>query len=472
MKKYLLFICLLCIPFIGIVKAENGPFRAFADISINYGEGYIYVYNPREDTDEHENASYDVETNTLTLDNITCKRIEVSSMGEDFKIKLIGNNTINSGIKIEGENYKTNLEIIGTGSLVLGADNLWTEAISITYGNLVIDNTVELIIQNQSNSDKNLISVYNDSSEDKLITIKSDEEIEVISESSITDPYYYYGAYLNPVINNGYIIKKGTKYYAAELMSGTFFKVYNRELQVLEYNDETIYYIDFLLTSEYTEMNIELNGYEIVKSNTDILEASTISGRKKIDSVSNKIYYVDNEVYEITDKTILWNNLEYKFVIIKNDINEDNLEYVDNLKLSYIDSHYLEISPSEYVIIDGNNSTYDSKNPLDFKINARYSLFKDGGKVYVDDKEITDYTSKEGSTIITLNTSFLDTLEPGRHNIKVEFTNGAYAAGEFTINEKKNNPKTGDSIISIISILVISLLVLIINKRHQMIQHI
>ena len=470
MKKYFIFIVLLFISFIGIVNAKNGPFSTFADISINYSEGFVHVYNPIEEIDEIKGVSYDIETNTLTLDNVEYEYIEITAMGEDFKIKLIGINKINHGIKVIGEKYKTNLEITGTGSLMLGASDYWGECITLTYGILVIDDTVSLTIQNQSNSDENLISVYNDSNVDKLITIKSDGDVEIVNVSNIVDNYYYYGAYFTSFVHNAYILKKGTKYYAAELYSESFYNVYNRELKVLEYNEETIYYSDKLISSDKTLLNIEEEGYEIIKSNVDILESSKISdGHKMIDPDSNKIYFESNNiVYEFTDKSIFLHDLEYKYAV-PTEIVKNTLNYVDNLKQSYIESHYLEINPSKYVILEGNNATYDSKNSLSFTINAPYSLFEDGGKVYVDDKEITDYTSKEGSTIITLNKTFLDTLEVGNHTIKVEFTNGAYATGEFTINEKKNNPKTGDSIISIISILVISLLVLIINKRHLMI---
>ncbi len=471
MKKYFIFIVLSFISFLGIVNAENGPFKQFAYIEIYRDEELAYIYNPSDETDEYEGATYDKETNTLTINNINCDMIDVSAMGEDFKIKVIGNNTINRRIIVEGKDYKTNLEIIGNGSLVLGASNLWNEAISLTYGSLVIDDTVSLTIQNQSNSDKNLISVYNDSNVDKLITIKSNDSVEVISVTNVENTYHYFGAYIHEVNNydDSYILKKGTKYYAATKVNGDFYNVFNRELKTLVYNEETIYYSDSFSTWDYTSFNISDDGYEIIKEHTPILVSTVITGVKRIDPLSNKLYYVDNEIYETTENKVYWNDEEYRYVILKNGINEENLVSVNNLKQSYIESHYLEINPSKYVILEGNNATYDSKNSLSFTINAPYSLFEDGGKVYVDDKEITDYTSKEGSTIITLNKIFLDTLEAGNHTIKVEFTNGAYATGEFTVNAKKNNPKTGDSLISIISILVISLLVLIINKRHLMI---
>ena len=64
-----------------------------------------------------------------------------------------------------------------------------------------------------------------------------------------------------------------------------------------------------------------------------------------------------------------------------------------------------EVSPKEYKFTEGANQTYtigESENAT-FKINADYSLFTN--KVYVDDNllDSSNYSSKSGSTIITLN---------------------------------------------------------------------
>ncbi len=53
-------------------------------------------------------------------------------------------------------------------------------------------------------------------------------------------------------------------------------------------------------------------------------------------------------------------------------------------------------------------------------------LFEDGGKVYIDGVLVDEknYTSKEGSTIITLKKDYLETLSIGKHELKVVFGNG------------------------------------------------
>ena len=90
--------------------------------------------------------------------------------------------------------------------------------------------------------------------------------------------------------------------------------------------------------------------------------------------------------------------------------------------------------------------TISKDDSLTFRIDADYSLFENGGKVYVDDKEITQYTSKSGSTIIVLNKNFLDSLSEGKHILKVVFKDGKFATTRFTVvkQKSKKDPDPGD----------------------------
>ena len=87
--------------------------------------------------------------------------------------------------------------------------------------------------------------------------------------------------------------------------------------------------------------------------------------------------------------------------------------------------------------------TIDSKKNLGFTLNADYSLFKDGGKVLVNNKELSskDYTSKSGSTIITLKSTYLNNLSEGKHSIKVELSNGLSAQTNFTVLSDVKEPE-------------------------------
>ena len=124
----------------------------------------------------------------------------------------------------------------------------------------------------------------------------------------------------------------------------------------------------------------------------------------------------------------------------------------------------LEETPTTYEYMDNTeNQTYtiNKDDVLTFRINADYSLFENGGKVYVDGKEIKEYTSKSGSTIITLKKDYLNTLSAGKHTLKVTFNDDAYAETTFNIAETTtNNPLTGDNIMLYISMLGLSVLTL------------
>ena len=123
-----------------------------------------------------------------------------------------------------------------------------------------------------------------------------------------------------------------------------------------------------------------------------------------------------------------------------------------------------------YEYIDNTaNQTYtiNKDDNLTFRINADYSLFENGGKVYVNGTETTEYTSKSGSTIITLNKDFVNSLSVGEHTLKVAFNNGGEAITKFTIAKAEetkteestsNNPKTGDNIMFHISMLGLSII--------------
>lgn len=86
-------------------------------------------------------------------------------------------------------------------------------------------------------------------------------------------------------------------------------------------------------------------------------------------------------------------------------------------------------------IIDGKGQTMvvDAAKDLSFRSNAPLEFFQ---KVLVDDKEVAaeNYVLTEGSTIVTLKTSFLKTLGVGEHKLSVVSTTGA-AETTFTVTE-------------------------------------
>ena len=89
--------------------------------------------------------------------------------------------------------------------------------------------------------------------------------------------------------------------------------------------------------------------------------------------------------------------------------------------------------PEAPVIIKGAGGTWQkgSNDRLSFTSDAEYADFL---KVRVDGKDLdaSNYTVKEGSTIVTLKAEYLNTLSVGRHTLEIESKNGI-AKTEFTI---------------------------------------
>lgn len=102
----------------------------------------------------------------------------------------------------------------------------------------------------------------------------------------------------------------------------------------------------------------------------------------------------------------------------------------------------------DYQIIDGTNSSYTagSGNELSIRGNGEFSKFI-GVKV---DGNLIDpgyYTATEGSTIITLKASYMNTLSAGSHTIEILWTDGS-ASTTFTINANpadNNSQSSNDS---------------------------
>ena len=103
------------------------------------------------------------------------------------------------------------------------------------------------------------------------------------------------------------------------------------------------------------------------------------------------------------------------------------------------------VVPDAPVIIKGANGTWQKggKDGLSFTSNAAFADFI---KVQVDGKDLdaSNYTVKEGSTIVTLNAAYLNTLSVGKHTLSIVSANGT-ATTEFTITAVQggNDSQTG-----------------------------
>lgn len=107
----------------------------------------------------------------------------------------------------------------------------------------------------------------------------------------------------------------------------------------------------------------------------------------------------------------------------------------------------------DYRIIEGANGVFtkDTAGTLTVRANGDFSKFTE---VKVDGSVISadNYTAREGSTIITLNAAYLNTLSVGRHTLTVVFTDGecsaafesmvAQSSGTYTlVKSEKEEPE-------------------------------
>ena len=106
-------------------------------------------------------------------------------------------------------------------------------------------------------------------------------------------------------------------------------------------------------------------------------------------------------------------------------------------------------SDFKVIITAGANGSWQkgTKDGLTFTSNAAYKHFQ---KVQVDGKDLdaSNYTVKEGSTIVNLKTSYLETLSVGKHTLAIVSETGT-ATTEFTVKaaavtDDTQSPQTGD----------------------------
>lgn len=116
-------------------------------------------------------------------------------------------------------------------------------------------------------------------------------------------------------------------------------------------------------------------------------------------------------------------------------ISDDAKENLDSLVASLTD----------YAIISGDGSvwTVGSDGTITIVSNGAFSKFI-GVKVNGTLIDAANYDAKSGSTIITLKTSYLKTLDKGEHTMTILFTDGEVSA-IFKIAQEPETPPTGDN---------------------------
>ena len=113
-------------------------------------------------------------------------------------------------------------------------------------------------------------------------------------------------------------------------------------------------------------------------------------------------------------------------------------------------TYTIRIPDTAYEIINGADSiwTPESGEELTIRGNGEFSMFTG---VKVDGRLLDEscYSAREGSTIVTLNADYLNTLAAGNHTVEIMWTDGL-ASTSFTINadtsgKNVESPATGDN---------------------------
>jgi hypothetical protein len=74
---------------------------------------------------------------------------------------------------------------------------------------------------------------------------------------------------------------------------------------------------------------------------------------------------------------------------------------------------------------------------MSFTFDADYTLFEEGGEVYINEDLLDeeDYVSESGSTVIKIADEYLNTLDEGKYTLAVYFNDGGIATTSFTLEE-------------------------------------
>lgn len=206
----------------------------------------------------------------------------------------------------------------------------------------------------------------------------------------------------------------------------------------------------------------------------------------RVSEAISRVNSIDKELYENYNKVekvlyqIDWNKSKQEQAIVDS--------YADTINKAI---EGLAKKNKDYKVTEGETFVKESGKDISIRIDHEYT---ENVKVEVDGKEVskTNYKVIKGSTIVTFNKEYLESLPVGNHEVKVYFEDG-YATTTLIIKEqtKDNNEKkdtisnnqenvkaenkqevkkvnTGDNtnIIGITLLLVGSLIVLIyLNKK-------
>ena len=270
---------------------------------------------------------------------------------------------------------------------------------------------------------------------------------------------------------------------------------------VIDLTNEKEYVIDFSKNDELTEglksfVDLDKTLYYKRDNNGLVVTDNESEAVIKIVSNRNENKAVLTAVNARTKKSEVFKGFHTKYTGSALDYNntdsgiiyETRYDYYTRCTYDFTFKYLNETEEKEtqkeikYKFLEGENQKYiiNQSDNARFRIDANYSLFQNGGKVYIDDilVDVNNYTSESGSTIITLKKDCVSKLSIGEHTLKVLFNDGGVAESKFTIsvvnNEVKEtikNPQTSDNIRTYFVLFVVYMIgivtTIIINKKKK-----
>lgn len=197
------------------------------------------------------------------------------------------------------------------------------------------------------------------------------------------------------------------------------------------------------------------------------VESATLTGgtfKATSEEAIGAISFIGEDATILT--TILGEGCSYDPAIDAKVIEKWEMKYaVSQKEISVVNPNGKKGS-DEIKVLEGADQTYTvgESEVATFRFSADYSLFENGGKVYMDDAlvDAANYTSESGSTIIKLAKDYMNKLSSGEHTLKVEFNNGQTATTTFKVKGvSTTNPQTGDNIQSYVCVFFIGLMAIV-----------
>lgn len=462
---------------------------------------YSVTYKiPDSNADYVGSVTYNFTINKVKLSKVTFKQTSFVYTGEDIALELNnfdsnlmmllsdGGETTPSVKNVRTYNYSVSLRDTNNYEWVDGTTANIPLTVSVTKANPTYTVPTNLTgLKGQTLNDITLPSGFTWNEKDTTLTVGTRTYTATYTPSDTNNYNVINNIEITVVTKN--IFNVTTSVIGGNgTATGSYSNVVEGSTKDITFTPDTGYMIDKVTVNEEpvtvtnNKLTITVDEEKVIKVSykkipvtitVEDTEGATISPNGAI-----TVNYGDNQEFTI------YANYGYNFIkVLVNDVDKTDEMTGDTLTLNNITSSMkikVVVEKINYEVIEGADQKYTITKDTEakFRIDAEYGLFLQGGKVYVDNKEVDEdnYTTLEGSTIVILKQNYVDTLSVGKHTLKVTFCDGGEAITNFTIAKVTSpikNPNTGDNIALYITTGILSVVglvgasVLVIRRKKQ-----